>query len=111
LLASYYYGYIWTQIPGGFLADKFGFKRVFGSTMLLASLVTLLTPAAATYGGFALIVAARAIIGLCHGVAFPAMHASWTLWAPPGVNRTDIQSHYGHFSPNQRNLLVWFLST
>ena len=28
LLASYYYGYIWTQIPGAWLAHKYGFKKV-----------------------------------------------------------------------------------
>ena len=29
LLGSYFYGYIWTQIPGGWLAYKFGFKKVY----------------------------------------------------------------------------------
>ena len=28
LLGSYFYGYIWTQIPGGWLAYKYGFKKV-----------------------------------------------------------------------------------
>lgn len=35
LLASYYYGYIWTQIPGAWLAHKYGFKKVRNSIAII----------------------------------------------------------------------------
>ena len=47
ILASFFYGYIFTQLPGGFLSQKFGGKRVFGSSVFLSSLLTLVTPFAA----------------------------------------------------------------
>ena len=42
LLASYYYGYIWTQAVGPQLATKVGYKRVWLYAMLFASLLTFL---------------------------------------------------------------------
>ena len=42
LLASYYYGYIWTQVVGPQLATKVGYKRVWLYAMIFASLLTLL---------------------------------------------------------------------
>ena len=86
LLASYYYGYIWTQIPGGWLTNRFGFKRVFGTSMVLASLLTLLTPLAASQG-LGLVIACRVLMGFSHGVVFPAMHGAWTHWAHPKVKK------------------------
>ena len=44
LLASYYYGYIWTQAAGPMLASSWGYKKVWLWTMLLASILTILTP-------------------------------------------------------------------
>jgi hypothetical protein len=35
------------QIPSAWLASKFGFKRVYGLSMLLAGILTLLFPVAA----------------------------------------------------------------
>jgi len=56
VLGSFYYGYIVLQIPGGWLATKIGGTRIFGTALLLASILTLLTPAAARFSVYALIV-------------------------------------------------------
>ena len=69
LLASYYYGYIWTQVAGPWFATKIGYKRVWTSTMILASVLTLLTPQVAWTGGYQWLVAARILIGLWSGSA------------------------------------------
>ena len=66
---------------------RFGFKRVFGLSMLAASILTLMTPLAATHGGLAAAVTVRVVLGFCHGVVFPAMHGAWTHWAHPEVNK------------------------
>ena len=47
VLSSFFYGYIVTQIPGGYLPGRFGGKRVMLVGMLVYALVTLLTPVAA----------------------------------------------------------------
>jgi MFS family permease len=44
ILGSFFYGYIVLQIPGGYLAYRFGGTKVFGMSLLIGSLLTLLTP-------------------------------------------------------------------
>ena len=47
ILAAFFYGYIITQIPGGWLATRFGGKWVFGVGVVMTSVFTLFTPLAA----------------------------------------------------------------
>eukprot|EP00057_Strongylocentrotus_purpuratus_P001701 XP_001200871.2 PREDICTED: sialin-like [Strongylocentrotus purpuratus] len=82
LLAGFFYGYLVTQIPGGWLCDRFGMKWVFGFGMLLSSVCTLLGPVAA-YGGTGWYFASRFFAGLGEGVTFPSMMAAWSRWAHP----------------------------
>ncbi|KAG8444899.1 hypothetical protein GDO86_009887 [Hymenochirus boettgeri] len=82
ILGSFFYGYILTQIPGGYIAGKIGGKLLLGFGILGTAIFTLLTPLAADLGAPCLI-AVRALEGLGEGVTFPAMHAMWSCWAPP----------------------------
>ncbi|EDL26408.1 solute carrier family 17 (anion/sugar transporter), member 5, isoform CRA_b, partial [Mus musculus] len=63
ILGSFFYGYIVTQIPGGYIASRVGGKLLLGLGILGTSVFTLFTP--------------------LEGVTFPAMHAMWSSWAPP----------------------------
>ena len=56
ILGAFYYGYMVFQIPGGWLALRVGGARLFGAAVLVASVLTLLTPAAARWSPVALIV-------------------------------------------------------
>ena len=47
ILAAFFYGYLLTQIPGGWLAQRFGGKWVFGVGVVMTSVFTLFTPLAA----------------------------------------------------------------
>ncbi|XP_043819911.1 sialin isoform X1 [Dromiciops gliroides] len=90
ILGSFFYGYIITQIPGGYVASKVGGKLLLGFGILGTSLLTLLTPIAADWGvGF--LIAVRALEGLGEGVTYPAMHAMWSSWAPP-LERSKLLS-------------------
>ncbi|XP_045189876.2 uncharacterized transporter slc-17.2-like isoform X2 [Mercenaria mercenaria] len=82
ILGSFFWGYLLTQIPGGWLATKIGGKRVFGYSMLGATIATFLTPFAAQTHYIFLIVL-RVIVGITSGVCYPSMHALWGAWAPP----------------------------
>ncbi|XP_070533110.1 sialin-like [Ptychodera flava] len=82
ILGSFFYGYIVTQIPGGWLGSRFSAKKLFGFGVLCTSLLTLVTPIAAKTS-FALLIAVRVVEGIGEGVTFPAMHALWGKWAPP----------------------------
>ncbi|ESO83132.1 hypothetical protein LOTGIDRAFT_133858 [Lottia gigantea] len=81
ILGSFFYGYITTQLPGGWLAEKVGGRRLFGYGILCTSLLTLLTPVVARWSLPGLIVL-RVVEGIGEGVTFPAMHAMWGSWAP-----------------------------
>lgn len=82
ILGSFFYGYILTQIPGGYLAGRLGPKWLLGFGVLGTVLFTLLTPVAADWGAGYLI-AVRVIEGIGEGVTFPAMYTMWAAWAPP----------------------------
>ena len=62
ILAAFFYGYILTQIPGGWLAERVGGKWVFGVGVFMTSVFTLLTPLAAFFN-FKLLIIIRALEG------------------------------------------------
>ena len=62
ILAAFFYGYILTQIPGGWLAERVGGKWVFGVGVLMTSVFTLLTPLAA-FSNVKLLIITRALEG------------------------------------------------
>ena len=64
LLSSFFYGYIFTQIPGGWLATKYGGKNLFGGGILATALFTLITPPAARISPY-LLASVRILEGLC----------------------------------------------
>lgn len=82
ILGAFFYGYVITQIPGGYLADRFGGKFLLGLGILVTSVLTLLTPLAAELG-VPYLVTLRALEGFGEGVTYPAMFAMWAKWAPP----------------------------
>lgn len=47
LLGAFFYGYLCTQVIGGWVSDKFGEKTAFLSGMVANSILTLLTPVSA----------------------------------------------------------------
>ncbi|XP_078492098.1 sodium-dependent phosphate transport protein 1-like [Ciona intestinalis] len=89
-LGAAFYGNVASNIPGGLLAKRFGFHRVVGVTVLVASIFQLLTPIAA-YWGFSLAIVCRVIIGTMQGAATSALYSCWSSWAPP-LERSVLNS-------------------
>ena len=52
-----------TQVPGGWLADRYGGKRVLGIPLLLSALLTLLVPICARTNVY-LVYTVRVLMGL-----------------------------------------------
>jgi MFS family permease len=50
VLGSFFWGYIMTQLLGGRLAERFGPKRVFLTSILAAAVVTVQIPTVAPLG-------------------------------------------------------------
>ncbi|XP_014667998.1 PREDICTED: vesicular glutamate transporter 3-like [Priapulus caudatus] len=82
VLSSFFWGYMLTQIPGGYISRAVGGTRVFGYAMLMCTILTALTPVLA-HAHYGLLVLARILEGACQGVVFPAQHHIWSEWAPP----------------------------
>uniref|UniRef100_A0A672HXB2 Sialin n=1 Tax=Salarias fasciatus TaxID=181472 RepID=A0A672HXB2_SALFA len=82
ILGSFFYGYILTQVPGGYLAGRVGPKWLLGFGILGTVIFSLLTPIAADLGAGYLI-AIRVLEGIGEGVTFPALYTMWAAWAPP----------------------------
>ncbi|XP_067934784.1 sialin-like [Watersipora subatra] len=81
ILGSFFYGYLITQIPGGWLAGKYGGKNLFGFGILCTAVLTLITPLTAK--SVPTLVITRILEGLGEGVTFPAIQGMWAVWAPP----------------------------
>ncbi|XP_069811555.1 vesicular glutamate transporter 3 isoform X1 [Dendropsophus ebraccatus] len=79
---SFFWGYIVTQIPGGFIANKLAANRVFGAAIFLTSVLNMLIPSAAKVH-YGCVISVRIVQGLVEGVTYPACHGMWSKWAPP----------------------------
>uniref|UniRef100_A0AAR2JDU9 Vesicular glutamate transporter 1 n=1 Tax=Pygocentrus nattereri TaxID=42514 RepID=A0AAR2JDU9_PYGNA len=79
---SFFWGYIVTQIPGGFICQKFAANRVFGFAIVATSTLNMLIPSAARIHYLCVIIV-RVLQGLVEGVSYPACHGIWAKWAPP----------------------------
>jgi len=64
------------------MADRFGGKWLFGGCILLSSVTSLLTPAAARIH-IVLLIMLRVLSGLGEGVMLPALHALIARWSVP----------------------------
>lgn len=81
LLSSFFYGYICTQIIGGWLSDTYGGRRVFGIALIISGICSLLTPVCARTSVYAVFVV-RVILGLSSGVVLPSGNSIIGRWAP-----------------------------
>src|SRR5216683_4323044 len=82
VLSAVFWGYIWTQIVGGWMADRFGGHRVLAAGVAIWSLATFITPLAAA-ATFPALLAARVLLGLGEGVNFPSIHSLTSRWTLP----------------------------
>ena len=81
ILSSFYFGYMFTLIIGGYLADKYGGKKVLGYGLLIWSFFTIITPFFA-YSGLWWLIFIRILMGLGEGITFPSWHAIYARWIP-----------------------------
>ena len=85
LLSAFYYGYVPCMPATGWLAERYGAKRVLAAGVTIWSIATLTTGFA---GGFATLLALRVLLGVGESVAFPC--ASKLLAHAVDVSRLGI---------------------
>lgn len=78
VMGSFFWGYITTQIIGGYMADKIGGDRVLWMSSLLWSILTFFTPRIAAisspyFNTMFLLMIARVMLGVSQGVHYPSL--------------------------------------
>ena len=84
ILGSFFYGYVITQIPAGYLVGQqlVSSKWLLAVGILMTSIFTVLMPWAANTNYYFLI-AIRVLEGMSEGVTFPVIHSMLARWSPP----------------------------
>ncbi|XP_063231369.1 sialin-like isoform X2 [Bacillus rossius redtenbacheri] len=82
LLSAFFYGYITTQVLGGWLSARFGPKVVMSCGMLSAGIFTLLGPLATNFGAYTF-AASRILVGASTGLLYPPQQSFISKWIPP----------------------------
>ncbi|XP_022083703.1 vesicular glutamate transporter 1-like isoform X2 [Acanthaster planci] len=80
--SSFFWGYIVTQVPGGYLASRVPANRIFCTAIFMSSVLNLFIPLAC-HVHYSLVIVIRVLQGLIEGVEYPACHGMWSKWAPP----------------------------
>lgn len=80
--SSFFWGYLITQVPGGFLASLYPANKIFGLAIAVSSFLNLLVPGALRIHPI-LDMIVQVCKGLAEGVTYPACHGIWKYWAPP----------------------------
>ncbi|CAH1247319.1 SLC17A6 [Branchiostoma lanceolatum] len=88
--SAFLWGYLCTQVPGGYLAARYPANRVFGVALFTTCILNLFLPVCARVGWGAL-AAVRVFQGLAEGMTYPAAHGIWSNWAPP-LERTRLST-------------------
>ncbi|CAD5111620.1 DgyrCDS916 [Dimorphilus gyrociliatus] len=83
LHSIFYTGYLFTQIPGGILAQMFPAHRIFGGCILVSCTLNLLLPICIEQVGYGMAAAVRALQGLSEGLLFPSSYAIMRHWVTP----------------------------
>ena len=92
--SAFFWGYSFTQIPGGWLASKYGGKAVLFWGVMLWSFGTLIAPWCAALGMPALL-ASRFLVGLGEGVAPSAATGVLAKGVPPSQRSKAVTSAFG----------------
>lgn len=79
LLSAFFWGYVLTQIPGGWIAQKMGPTRVVGIGMAVTGITACLT---GLVDNLNLLLLVRAILGFAEGVVWPAFAILFINWFP-----------------------------
>lgn len=86
LIAAFSWSYVVAQIPGGWLLDRFGAKRVYGWSIALFSAFTLLQGLVGLLNASSAVIAAmfglRFLLGLAEAPTFPANSRIVATWFP-----------------------------
>ena len=80
VLSAFFWGYVLGQVPGGYLAVKYGGKNIFGAGVLATAVLTLFIPLCAP--SVPALISLRALMGFFEACTFPAVNVMFSAWLP-----------------------------
>ncbi|KAL0911036.1 hypothetical protein M5K25_019139 [Dendrobium thyrsiflorum] len=80
ILSTFYYGYVLSQIPGGWAAQSLGGRRILLLAFLLWSSICALVPLDPNQ--VVILVISRLLVGAAQGFIFPCIHTILAQWVP-----------------------------
>jgi ACS family sodium-dependent inorganic phosphate cotransporter len=92
VLSAFFVGYMLFMIVSGWLAQRYGGKRVLAAAVITWSVFTLLTPWAATHST-AVLIAVRIGLGIGEAAVLPGAFELFGRWVPPN-ERTRAVARY-----------------
>ncbi len=96
VFSAFSWAYVIGQIPGGWLLDRFGSKRVYFWSIFIWSVFTLLQGFVDIFSGFGIIVALftlRFLVGLAESPSFPGNSRIVAAWFPAQEGGTAGLTH------------------
>ncbi|XP_044726850.1 sialin-like isoform X2 [Chrysoperla carnea] len=94
LQGSFYWCFWITELPGAILAQRFGGRKILGTSIFIAAITNFIFPTAAkTHPLLASVV--RALQGLSLGVTWPAMHNLSGKWIPKNERSKFMTTYQG----------------
>ncbi|WOL06648.1 putative anion transporter 6 [Canna indica] len=88
ILSTFYYGYVMSQVPGGWAAQYIGGRRVLLLSFLLWSVTCGLAPLDASRVN--IMVFCRFLVGVAQGFIFPSIHTILAQWVPPNERSRSV---------------------
>lgn len=84
LFSAFSWSYLVAQIPGGWLLDRFGSKKVYGAAIFLWSLFTMAQGAIGFFAGAAVVLlfVLRFVVGFAEAPSFPGNSRIVAAWFP-----------------------------
>lgn len=79
LLSAFFWGYVITQLPGGWMANRVGAKRVIVGALIIVGITGCLT---GLVHDIQHLMAVRFVMGLAEGVVWPSFAVMFVNWFP-----------------------------
>lgn len=83
VLSSFFWGYVVTQVPSGYIANIWSSQKLLAIGMLICGVFKMITPIVAHYGGLEAVLVCRVVMGLAQACLLPCIQTLLSKWAPP----------------------------
>ncbi|XP_029674837.1 putative inorganic phosphate cotransporter isoform X1 [Formica exsecta] len=83
VLSSFFWGYVVTQVPSGYIAGIWSSQKLLSIGMLLCGVFNIVTPIVASKWGLPAVLVCRVGMGLMQACLLPCMQTLLSKWAPP----------------------------